>query len=106
MKKLTTSLYKLKNFGILILLLVTCSIYSTAFKSYQGKSGPAWVAPASANNINNPLKGNADATTVGKKTYTTFCVVCHGNKGKGDGIAAAGLQKQPPYRNDHWAPRA
>ena len=95
MKKIAPIVKNFKKIGILILLLITCSIYSMAFKSYQGKNGPVWVAPASTNSVNNPVKGNADATTAGKKTYTTFCVVCHGNKGRGDGIAASGLQKQP-----------
>jgi len=75
-------------------LFIFCAICLSAFKSYRLPAGE-WVAPASAKSINNPLKGNAIATAAGKKTYTTYCVVCHGTKGKGDGIAAAGLQKQP-----------
>ena len=55
----------------------------------------AWVAPASADATKNPLAGQADAVAAGKKIYTTFCVVCHGDKGKGDGIAAGGLNPKP-----------
>ena len=58
----------------------------------QAKKFPS---PASADAIQNPLKGNATATSDGKKVYTQFCVTCHGNKGKGDGIAAPGLPKRP-----------
>ena len=43
----------------------------------------------------NPLKGQPDAIAAGKKLYGTYCAVCHGNKGKGDGIAAAGLNPKP-----------
>ena len=31
----------------------------------------------------------------GKKVYETYCVVCHGETGKGDGIAAAALNPKP-----------
>ena len=52
-------------------------------------------SPASADTIKNPLKGITTATLEGKKIYTQFCATCHGNKGKGDGIAAPGLPKKP-----------
>lgn len=52
-------------------------------------------SPASADALANPVKGNAQATLEGKKTYTLYCVTCHGSKGKGDGIAAPGLSKPP-----------
>ena len=52
-------------------------------------------APGSADAIVNPLKENAAATVEGKKIYIQFCATCHGNKGKGDGIAAPGLPKPP-----------
>ena len=54
-----------------------------------------FVAPKSADDINNPLKGNAAAVAEGKKTYTTYCAPCHGDRGRGDGPAAAGLAKSP-----------
>lgn len=54
-----------------------------------------FVAPASADAVVNPLKGNAAATAEGKKLYTANCIVCHGEKGQGDGVAAAGLAKSP-----------
>lgn len=59
--------------------------------SQKGK----FPAPASADAIVNPLKGDAAATAEGKKLYVQFCATCHGNKGKGDGIAAPGLPKPP-----------
>jgi mono/diheme cytochrome c family protein len=54
-----------------------------------------FVAPKSADDLVNPLKSNAAATSDGGKTYATYCSPCHGTKGKGDGIAAAGLNKIP-----------
>ncbi len=54
-----------------------------------------FTAPSSADAMQNPFNGNAGATTNGKATYTTYCVPCHGDKGRGDGVAAAGLSKPP-----------
>ena len=51
----------------------------------------AWVAPKSADAITNPLKNDASAVKQGKAIFEQFCAICHGDKGKGDGIAAAAL---------------
>lgn len=54
-----------------------------------------WTAPASADKIVNPLKGDANAAVNGQKLYKVLCVICHGAKGKGDGAAGAGLTPKP-----------
>lgn len=54
-----------------------------------------WVAPKSVDTIKNPLKGNTQSIAAGKKIYAMYCVVCHGDKGKGNGIAASGLNPRP-----------
>lgn len=55
----------------------------------------AWVAPESADTISNPLKNDQTAIKEGKKLFTSMCVICHGNKGKGDGVAGAALSPRP-----------
>src|ERR1022692_671983 len=59
------------------------------------KQATPWVAPALADTIKNPLAGDAQSVADGKKLYGQYCAVCHGDKGKGDGIAAAGLNPKP-----------
>src|SRR5680860_599103 len=54
-----------------------------------------WVAPNTAKTIENPLKGSPDEINEGKKIFTQMCAICHGAKGKGDGIAAAALNPKP-----------
>ncbi len=54
-----------------------------------------WNMPDSVVNIKNPLIHEAGAADAGKATYMKICSVCHGAKGKGDGLAALGLAVKP-----------
>lgn len=63
--------------------------------SANAQTTKPWVAPVSANNINNPLKGNAVATKAGKKTFMQLCSICHGVSGRGDGQAGMALNPRP-----------
>ncbi|ASO05818.1 MAG: cytochrome c [Cyclobacteriaceae bacterium] len=65
------------------------------FVGFNTQAQEKWVAPASADKIVNPLKGDANAADSGKRTYKMLCVVCHGAKGKGDGVGGAGLKPKP-----------
>ena len=78
--------------GILIL---------SVFGSFRAIQPSPWVAPKGADTIINPFKGNLSMLNEGKKIYTQLCVVCHGEKGKGDGIAATGLTPRPADHSAH-----
>ncbi len=54
-----------------------------------------WIAPKEADNVKNPLAGNTEILKYAKVIYTTYCGPCHGDKGKGNGVAAAGLATKP-----------
>ncbi len=75
---------------ILMLLLLTAFCCSNV--QSQTKKFPS---PPSADTIKNPLKGNQASIASGKLIYVRYCVTCHGDKGKGDGIAAPGLPRPP-----------
>jgi mono/diheme cytochrome c family protein len=78
------------SFRILCMFILLICIYNNS--NAQGK---VWTAPKDADNVKNPLAGNTDILKYAKVIYTTYCGPCHGTKGKGDGPAAAGLQKKP-----------
>lgn len=54
-----------------------------------------WKAPVEADKLSNPFAGNAVATAKGKTLYITYCTVCHGTTGKGDGPVGGGLTPKP-----------
>ncbi|HLI93553.1 MAG TPA: c-type cytochrome [Puia sp.] len=45
--------------------------------------------------MKNPVAGNSSALVEAKAMYAANCTPCHGQKGKGDGPAAGGLNPRP-----------
>lgn len=78
-------------------VLITAVIFAAFAFSIVKNSPPVteWKAPPDADKLVNPFKGNATATLEGKKLYSQICFVCHGDKGKGDGIAGVTLTPKP-----------
>jgi mono/diheme cytochrome c family protein len=56
---------------------------------------PPWVAPKESDNVKNTLAGNTSTLPEAKALYIANCAPCHGDKGRGDGPAAAGLNPKP-----------
>jgi mono/diheme cytochrome c family protein len=54
-----------------------------------------WVAPKDADNVKSPLAVNASVLGEAKALYVANCGPCHGEKGRGDGPAAPGLNPKP-----------
>lgn len=53
------------------------------------------LAKVDVSKVTEPWKANADMVTHGKKLFAQNCAMCHGNEGKGDGAAGAGLNPKP-----------
>ncbi|MEP2774061.1 MAG: cytochrome c [Fulvivirga sp.] len=82
------------NFHYLkISILTILSILLVA--SIPARQSGEWKAPKEADALKNPYKNNNEAIKAGKKIYATMCVICHGEKGKGDGVAGAALNPKP-----------
>ena len=52
-----------------------------------------WTAPESAKEKKNPFTADASSIEIGKTSYKTECIRCHGKFGKGDGVSAADLDR-------------
>jgi mono/diheme cytochrome c family protein len=72
-------------------LIITAFLTTTIAKA---QSKP-WIAPVAAQNIKNPIEASLTVVKEGKVLYSSNCAPCHGEKGKGDGPAAAALNPKP-----------
>ncbi|MEQ9220265.1 MAG: cytochrome c [Cyclobacteriaceae bacterium] len=71
----------------LIVMILSVMILSTIQQE--------WKAPPEADKLKNPLIGQELAIKEGKKLFATYCAICHGAKGRGDGAAGAALNPKP-----------
>lgn len=78
-----------------IKIILAIGIFTLVGMSLTNGDGSKWVAPKSASTVKNPFKTSASATAEGKKLYSQMCAVCHGAKGKGDGVAGMSLTPKP-----------
>lgn len=78
-----------------VLTITTASVMFFSLIGFNSFAQEKWVAPPSADKIANPFKGDANAAVNGKRTFKMLCVICHGAKGKGDGMGGAGLTPKP-----------
>jgi mono/diheme cytochrome c family protein len=57
----------------------------------------ALALPAQAKN---PAPSTPESVANGAKTYSRYCMSCHGKEGKGDGLAGARLEPKPSNLTD------
>lgn len=61
---------------------------------------PPWVTPADAAKVKNPVPATPENLAAGEKTYRDNCMLCHGEKGMGDGPGAKVLKVKPANFTD------
>ncbi len=75
-----------------ILVLLACAAVCLAFAFAASAQEPA-TGTTKQTVVKKPIQRTSSAS--GEEMYLSYCAACHGNRGKGDGPAAAAL-KQPP----------
>jgi len=86
--------------GGLELLALFCMLTLAASLAAQGNQAQPWTAPASDRDVKNPVPATAESVTAGKTIYEDNCMMCHGEKGAGDGIAGQSLPVKPADLTD------
>src|SRR5438445_5391986 len=88
MKKINTILH----LGGAVLLLAGSPSLSTV-QAQSASTNEVWEAPARAARKPNPVPADTKSLAQGKQLYVAACLACHGPAGKGDGPAAATLER-------------
>ena len=88
-KNKSRSSFNFRGFLYIITPVFAILIYMAAF-AQQAR----WAAPKEAGNVKNPFAGKGSVTAA-KTLYVSNCGPCHGEKGKGNGPAAPGLNPKP-----------
>jgi mono/diheme cytochrome c family protein len=95
-RNLPALLLTVAAFGIL--LAAACSVPDVGL---QGSAAEATTdrrrpePPGEYASLKNPYEDQAEAISEGGELYQANCSSCHGNTGRGDGPAAAGLNPRP-----------
>jgi len=89
--KYKTELFAVRRAALIFLFALALGGYNNLLLGQDG----SWIAPVSADKMENPLKSDINATKAGKKLYAQNCSICHGAKGKGDGLAGMALNPRP-----------
>jgi mono/diheme cytochrome c family protein len=83
------------QFFFLFILCLSASEVTLAQKETAEAHKARWHEPAGIEAVQNPFVNAPGSADSGKVIYMKICSVCHGNSGKGDGVAAGGLAVRP-----------
>lgn len=66
------------------------------FQPYPYKEDPE----AAGRELNNPLPATREVFLAGQKVYQTYCFVCHGERGDGNGTVVPPFPKPPSFHTE------
>ncbi len=87
----------------LIVMLLAMGCFGLVFiegQEVSKSSTNVWTAPSRAARKENPTPADDKSRARGKELFTVGCLPCHGPSGRGDGPAAASLERKPGNLSD------
>lgn len=102
------SFIKLLIFSAISVIVLSASNNYQSFTNKQADSmffqdtvkQVAWLAPASADSLKNPLAVSQESISKGEELYNMYCFSCHGDTGYGDGPAGGSMGVRPANFHD------
>jgi mono/diheme cytochrome c family protein len=84
------------------LLLGTCffAVGRISAQTQEQATAPPWVAPDDAKKVKNPIPASQENLAAGEQLFSDNCVLCHGEKGMGDGPGAKTIKYKPANFTD------
>jgi len=81
-------------------LLFGVCIFTFARVNAQEAAPAPWVAPDDAKKVKNPVPPTPETLAEAEQLFTDNCVLCHGEKGVGDGPGAKTIKIKPANFTD------
>jgi mono/diheme cytochrome c family protein len=85
---------------VLLVSLLAVAMFWSAVSMADDAAATPWLAPSRAARKKNPIAADSKSITAGKTLYTTQCLKCHGDAGRGDGPSAKDLTPRPKDLSD------
>jgi mono/diheme cytochrome c family protein len=92
------SLWSARAIGACLVLGI-CIFTIGRVKAQETTPAP-WVAPDDAKKVKNPVPSTPDTLAEAEQLFTDNCVLCHGEKGMGDGPGAKTIKVKPANFTD------
>ena len=94
-----TSLWLARSFGV-GLALGMCVFGIGRLAAQDATAPPPWVAPDDAKKVKNPVPATPETLAAAEMLFQDNCVLCHGEKGVGDGPGAKTIKVKPANFTD------
>jgi mono/diheme cytochrome c family protein len=99
-QRLMTALKALTGATLLVFVCNGAAQDNAKPSSDQPAPVKPWVAPADARAVKNPVPVTPEGLAAAAKLFKGNCVMCHGEKGQGDGESAQTLNRKPANFTD------
>ncbi len=97
----STAILSLAPSVVVLLLAVGClDLVIINGQEVSKSTTNVWTAPSRAARKENPTPADDKSRARGKELFTAGCLPCHGPSGRGDGPAAASLERKPGNLSD------